>query len=330
MRYIRSTTWDAGWIGGGFMIGIVLVCVSLMLPHPDQKQLISLGDWAFWSRRLSDNVMIVVFIIFIVLDTAHITSPMVMTITDQRMRREALSRWRQFLLLPALVGSIAIVIGVLCSFGWTDYVPGNYKMYYIGYQWRFYEPLPLRGFHAVWDAINTPMPLLMMAYFAWQIWHFGSQHYGLLVIYLHKNDRIIRWRRLTKGLCVALTAPFMLIMPLTIFRVPQGYVPGHDLLLLIPPWVSLLLLGFISVTHWLTALGLSTLVSRIKGWLPFILLVGVTGLLWQAAQPGGMVWRNEPWVAGIAIALSFTHYIYDALWWHRGTLAMQRVVTPTP
>jgi hypothetical protein len=57
------------------------------------------------------------FMLAIIVDTAHILSPMVLTWTDARLRQEALARWRGFILAPTVAAAAALSVGVATSAG---------------------------------------------------------------------------------------------------------------------------------------------------------------------------------------------------------------------
>ena len=279
------------------------------------------------------NPLVALYTTFIVVDTAHILSPMVLTWVDAKLREEAIARWREFILVPTLVLGSAIAVGVITSLGWTDYTPGLHKAFYIGYQWRLDEAFWPRLMHAVWDAVKIPLPLLMLVYMFWQIWHFGSQNFGVVAICLRRR---MRHRQLVRAACVVGTGIFILPTIVLLFRVPQGYFPGHEIVfenqwLIVPVGLAL-----VFVPHWLVALWLTHRASRWWFWLLIVLPLGAIGLLWQVPQITvagprhttttivGMYMPNVPWILAFGVAVSMWHYLTDAKMWKRNSTAMQR------
>src|SRR6266567_3310215 len=85
--------------------------------------------------------MIYFFGVLIVLDTAHTLSPMVMAWSRGDFREVMLRRWSRYILVPLAVLAISLVAATQSR--------------------------------AAVDAVVT-------VYFAWNVWHFASQNYGLL------------------------------------------------------------------------------------------------------------------------------------------------------
>jgi hypothetical protein len=267
------------------------------------------------------------YVLLIVMDTAHILSPMFLAWTDRELRREAISQRQGFVFTPVIVGCATVLVGVATSLGWTEYTPGLHKMFYIGYQWRLYEPFWPRLLDAAWDCIKIPMPLLMLTYMFWQIWHFGSQNFGVVCLWLRRARRRVPHRQLLRAGCVVGTGLFMVPTIILLFRVPQGFCPGHDFIVThFGEWSNIPLV-LIFIPHWLFALWISAKASSIKyWWLVLIIPIGAVGLLWQHATLQGMMVPNIPWIMSIGVAISMWHYMTDAKLWRRDSTAMRRVL----
>ena len=245
----------------------------------------------------------------ILIDHAHIFSPMLLTWSDRELRREALRRWRAFILIPTMVITGTVGIGVLTSCGYTSYHPGLHQMYHF-------------------TDVKNPFPALLLGFFIWKLWHFGSQNFGVAVICLAKCGRRIRYRQIVRAVCVAGTAVFMLPL-LWNFRFGDAYyLPGRELLLgSFGHWFSITGMVLIFVPHWLIALWLTHRASLQKWWFLWVLAIGALGFLMKRPTPFGSMMPGLPWLMAAAAALSFTHYLYDAKLWKRGSPAMQRVLS---
>ena len=225
MKYIRSPAWDGFWIGGGFVIGLALMIASAYLPatdfglHQAPPQTLSLLGWliAIFGRTWIEDAFTIFFLVSIVYDTAHNISPIALTWTHAPLRRFALARWRKFVLLSGVTMAVATAIGIVTSLGWTDYVPGAGKLYYIGYRWRADEPFAVALADAAWDCLKIPLPLLALIYAIWQLYHFGSQNFGVVMLYSRLNGWPIS-RAAAKWICVLLTSAMMLPAYLFLFR----------------------------------------------------------------------------------------------------------------
>jgi len=331
MKYIRSPAWDGFWIGGGLGIGVVLMIASAYLPainfSKSPPQTLSVLGWpiAILGHTWIENAFIIFFLVAIVFDTAHNMSPIVLTWTYAPLRRFALARWRKFILLSGVIMAAAAAIGAMTSLGWTDYVPGAGKLYYIGYQWRANEPFAVALARAVWDCVKIPLPLLALAYAIWQLYHFGSQNFGVVMLYSRLNGWPIS-RAAAKWICVLLTSAMMLPAYLFLFRVPQGHFPGSANL--VPPeYAAFLMLGSISVMHWLVSIGLGQRVIEVRWrlWLPMLLLLGCVGFLWQEATPHSTTIHAIPWIISLRFGLGLVHFMYDGWIWHRDSPAMRAI-----
>ena len=321
MMYIRSLWWDGFWIAGGVWIGVVLAMLALFLPASSL--------WLPWGpfgnphwalalvgRSPTELAVVAFFVLAIMMETAHNLSPMVLVWTDKLLREVALRRPWQFIALPLLVFAIAAGVGVCVARGWTSYQAGPGQMYHIT-NW------------------SNPFPVLLWTYLSWEIYHFGSQNFGVVSIYRRKLGRPGR-RYIDKAMCVCITAAAMVISLLPSIRLAAlGIFPQWQWLHLyspptIPLWFGFLIFGLISVTHWLVAIGLTSLVSRRSRWMwvGSLLVVGAVGFVWKAATPHGDVLRALPLILSFRFGLGLVHFIYDRKLWRLSDPQMRTIIGP--
>lgn len=89
------------------------------------------------------------FFVAIVLDHAHLASPVALAWSKPRFRALMLRQWEWYLLLPVALVAASVLVGLAAS-GPNRLAPGN----------------------GVYRALVT-------VYIVWNAWHFGSQHYGV-------------------------------------------------------------------------------------------------------------------------------------------------------
>ncbi len=123
-------------------------------------------------------VAIALFGAAIILEQGHVLSPLVLTWTHAPLRRVALERWPEFVLVPA-----AIMVAVFVA----PSIPMPQALCVANLPWVF-------GFYIVW---NT--------------WHFGMQQYGVIV--LHSRPTTADHRVLWALLCVVGTAFPLIVLP---------------------------------------------------------------------------------------------------------------------
>jgi hypothetical protein len=113
------------------------------------------------------SAMISLFKILISLDFAHTVSPILLAWTNQDLRRIALSRPRQSIMVPAifLIGSVAIFASA--AFGLTSFD---------GHPFHITGKSPL-------------LPLVMWLYFYLNTYHFGMQNFGLARLFFRGLPR---------------------------------------------------------------------------------------------------------------------------------------------
>ena len=319
MTYIRSLCWDGVWIAGGVWIGVVLALLTIFLPaSPVWLPWGPFGNphWALAlvGRNPIEVALVAFFALAIMMDTAHNMSPIFLVWTDKPLREVALRRPWQYIAMPLCVFAIAAAVGVCVALGWTSYRAGFGQMYQIT-DW------------------TNPFPILVWTYLSWEIYHFGSQNFGVVSIYRRKLGRSGR-RYIDKTLCICITGAVMIISLLPQIRSAiLGIFPQWQSLPsppMIPLWVGFLIFGVISAMHWLVAIGLTSLVSRRSWWMwvGSLLVVGTVGFVWKAATPHGDVLRAVPVILSLRFGLGLVHFIYDRKLWRFSDPQMLVIVGP--
>lgn len=163
------------------------------------------------------------FTVFVLLETGHSLSPIVLAWTHVSFRRQAVMAgpWK-YIAIPGAVFAVTFAIGITTGLGWTSLVYGGHNA------WR------------VTDWTN-PLPVVMWIYWFWNIYHFGMQHFGVLRLVAPSS-----WRLGGMVACLAVTAFCMAAVP---------RLMGDQ-------WVGFLLTGAFSVNHWVVDIGLSSWVSK--------------------------------------------------------------------
>src|SRR5712664_2735384 len=173
--------------------------------------------------------MIYFLTVLIVIDTAHNLSPMAMAWSRRDVRAMMYRHWAWYIGLPAALLVVSLAAAATAA-------PGA----------RYGEAPAV-------DAIVN-------IYYAWNIYHFASQNYGLLKLWGYKLDTAI-WG-------AVLTLVGMTVMQPLAIHVGLAWewrIAGLALLS-IPHWIS-----EIAITSWVSA--------RWKAFLPLILAAGCFGLL---------------------------------------------------
>jgi hypothetical protein len=205
----------------------------------------------------------------IVLDHAHLASPMGLAWSNTRMRRTMLAEWKRFIVLPVGCLAAAVIVGLLSS--------------------------------------TTRQPAflaLAAAYFVWNLWHFGSQHFGVA--------SLLGWRSGPRWFRQALTiGTTVLVLVLPVFL--------HVVLLV-------LLDALINLAHWLTDISLSAR-KKARHWALFlsvVLLIGMSGFLWKTISidprycgllPACTASYAFPVLLGLRYGLGFVHFLYSRWVW---------------
>ncbi len=221
MRWIRSPSWDCFWILSGVPIGIVLM---LLTPGRVPALIIAI----------------------MILESAHVVSPIFLAWTRPELRRIVSREW-----LKHVVAPIAVMGGMLAF----------------------------------------PLAWVAGLYWAWNIYHFGMQNFGVSSLYWRGRRQMRKW------LCLGTTAVGMGALPLL----------THD-------WrVTALCTGIFSFNHWLTDIGLS---SRVARWhWGFIAVVLAIGVAWLLLRNGPLSARVVPQIIAIRYGIGMIHFIYSARIW---------------
>lgn len=212
------------------------------------------------------------FALFVMLETAHQFSPIVLAWTHRGFRQDVIKRrpWK-YIGIPAAVFVVAFGIGIATSAGVTSYIPGPGQYRHV-------------------TDLSNPFPLLVWGYLAWNAYHFGMQDFGVWRLW----GRVRIGRRLQMAVCLGLMIFF--------FWVVQ-YIP-HSF------GVTLFLIGLLSVNHWVVEIGLCARVAGWP-LLIGVLALGLIGFVWRGPSPDGQMIRMIPWLICTSLGLSFVHFLYD-------------------
>jgi len=236
--------------------------------------------------------MIYFFTALIVLDTAHTLSPMVMAWSRGDFRAGMVRRWPWYILVPLIVLAISLAAATQSR--------------------------------AVVGAVVT-------VYFAWNVWHFASQNYGLLRLWQMRHrvrtEEVYESSSISSGgismdcsilsLGLRIYRHFMVrnidwpfCMAMTIVGMVVWPVLASD------PWSwRLINLAIFAIPHWGTEIFLTSWAStRWRVFTPVILAAGCVGFLWAVPRSTGMPVVGLVWVCWRA-GLGFVHFIYDGLLW---------------
>lgn len=201
------------------------------------------------------------------------------------------------LLSPGMVTPLIVVVMVLESahvvcptlLAWMT--PGLRRIFLK--EWREHVVAPV----GVMIAVLLLDPAIVVGiYFAWNIFHFGMQNFGIASLYRPGSSYDARIRR---GLaCLAITTLGMGVIPLF-----------HNQPL------NMLCMGVFSFNHWLADIGLSSRVARWHwGFVAVVLLVGV---VWLLLRNGPLSVHVVPQISVIRCGIGFVHFIDSARIWKR-------------
>jgi hypothetical protein len=218
------------------------------------------------------------FALFVLLETGHAFSPIVLAWSHGGFRALMLRQPGKYILLPGMVFLAALSVGMVTTWGWTSY---NFA-------------IPHQK-DRITDLTN-PFPLMVWLYWAWNIYHFGMQHFGVLRL----CNLSIGGRHWDVALCLGMTAFGMAALPIL----------TDDL------WVFFLMTGMISLNHWVVDIGLSSRATR-HPWLfaGGILLAGAVGFAWMIPTANGMMLLVIPAILGGRYGLGFVHFLYSRWVW---------------
>jgi hypothetical protein len=232
--WVRSPWWDGFWLLSGLPIGIVLML-------------------------LAPGMVLPLAVAVMVLESAHVVSPIVLAWTRPELRAIVSREWIKHIAVPA-----AVMGGVL-----------------------IFPPAWIAGL-----------------YWAWNIYHFGMQNFGVSSLYWRGR----RQRALRKWIALAVTAFGMGVVPM-----------------LTQSWsVTAFMTGLFSFGHWLADIGLS---SRVARWhWAFISAVLAVGVAWLLLRNGPLSVRLVPQILVIRSGIGMVHFIYSARIWKLSDPQIRAVV----
>jgi hypothetical protein len=165
-----------------------------------------------------------------------------------------------------------------------------------GFRRIMYEaPLKYLGLPAAAFAFAAAAPLVvvMWVYWAWNIYHFGMQNFGVLSLCRGGIKR--RW--LAVGSCLGLTTAGMVAA--THYRE-----------------IWFLLYAMTSVNHWVVDIGLSSRASgRQWTFIGAVLFLGTIGFLWEVPTSNQDLTRMIPMFLSARAGLGFVHFLYSRWVW---------------
>lgn len=160
-------------------------------------------------------------------------------------------------------------------------------------------------FAAVWIGVHNArhdllFEALLLTYGVWNFLHFCMQNYGLVRVAGGKQ-----W--LAEGIMVATAVA--LLLPLVF-----------------PTLFVAVLIGVVSLLHWVTAIGLAAIFGRWRWLLGAVFIVGLCGFLWEIVIPTNglprLVMTGIPLWMAIRAGISFAHFLYDRWIWPRSSREM--------
>jgi len=195
-----------------------------------------------------------------VLDTAHIISPILLAWSQPKLRAIVRREWGAHLLFPA-------IIVLLC--------------------------------------FKLDMATILGLGFAWNVYHYGAQNFGVASLYGAGRDRALR-----ALICVGGTVLIFGLVPQfwpSIFGF--NHHPGT-----LSPALGILLWSSFAFNHWLTDIALS---SRVAKWhWPFIAIVLALGAVWLGLSSRGLLSDQTVQVlVRLRAAVGFIHFVYSARIW---------------
>jgi hypothetical protein len=143
-------------------------------------------------------------------------------------------------------------------------------------------------------------------YSAWNLYHFAMQDFGILMLCTGPSRRQIK--RL--GCLVGLIGVYLAVGGVNVLGF--WHLPG----LVNVWWLPFVMIGTVSVNHWVVDIGLSSRVAK-YGWVFIIgvLSIGMIGFVWIVPTPQGMMIRMVPAIICARLGLGFVHFLYSRWVW---------------
>ena len=270
MRYIRSPWWDGLFIFSGLPIGLALAFLYAMRRYDLLLAFLSVG---------------------IVLDTAHILSPLLLVGAHRSLREKALAEPVRFILVPvALIVGSAAGLKYVGSFGYLVVASWN--------GWHFCSQ-------------NFGVVQIYR-----RLWNWPGRRW---------LDRLMCFA-MTGAF---MFPPFTLALAILHIPYPQWWVPIARAPFDMPMIASyVFVVGMINFNHWLVALGLTTKVAQMPWWmwLGLLGLLGTSGFLWSVPKINSIAYAGVPSLIDFRMGLGLAHFWLDGLIWKRNSPAMKVVL----
>lgn len=227
------------------------------------------------------------FVLFVLLETGHSLSPIVLAWTHRAFRQEVIyEQMGKYVLGPVCVFIVALGIGIITQLGVTSYRPGPGQFAHLT-DW------------------TNPFPAMVWFYSAWNVYHFAAQDFGVLMLVSGHH-----WRRVKKLVCLA-GLPLIYFSMSGISILGFWHIPG----LVQSAWLAPMLIGVWSVNHWVVDIGLSAYSRHSILFVIVILAAGLVGFVWIIPTSSGMLIRMIPAIISARLGLGFVHFLYSRWVW---------------
>jgi hypothetical protein len=311
MTWVRGPWWDGFWLLSGIPLAAALSVLAIWVPPL----------WLFVGS-------------FMLLQTGHSLSPMVLAWTHRAFRRLMMARPVKYIWLP---------VGILVGSSLIGYVAGTF--------WPEPRFDPITAKIAV-SSMWNPLWAMAAAYFAWNIYHFGKQNFGVMSIYRAKAGGFPSAQRRIDLIYCCASATAVLALPLAqklgyrpiplvhvgialaavafmLWRSERLNLPrvalisSNGLAMATAAWWPLGAVGLVNVNHWLTAIGLAGHVHanyRSQRSYLFSLAVIVIGLvlfclLFVDLKHFTISTTFAATAIGFRLGLGNVHFLYDRWVW---------------
>ena len=219
--------------------------------------------------------------LLILFDLGHVISPIALSWSHSGFRRTM--SCTKFLIVPAVILVVCAIVGATSP----------------GIQIMTGNAGPVVHITSAHDLIK-PLMWLSILFVFWNLYHFGSQNFGIVRIYKALRG-VTGWREIDRWTCIIVTI--------------LGTVLATKVLHILP--LALFAIGFFSVNHWLAAIGLSSHVwaeHHRRSPIIFAAAVVILGtalfVILFVSFPSLSI-RITTTAIGFRLGLGFVHFLYD-------------------